>query len=131
MWPKGGGRRRKIWKASKDVWKPCNPLEIQPSRQSFVWKTLEQKTRVLEKLGKSLGGRLYSATVGSCRQRPPIELDRHSEERSCECDPGVAFVRKRRSNEAVRPAKCGLSVRKSGWPVSSKGTGRRPVRNSQ
>src|SRR3984957_6575198 len=38
-------------------------------------------------------------------------------------NPGVAFVRKRRSNEAVRPAKCGLSVRKSGWPVSSKGTG--------
>jgi hypothetical protein len=35
--------------------------------------------------------------------------------------PRVAFVRKRRSNEAVRPAKCGLSVRKSGWPVSSKG----------
>ena len=28
-------------------------------------------------------------------------------------------------------AKGGLSVWKSGWPVSSNGTGRRPVRNSQ
>jgi hypothetical protein len=46
-------------------------------------------------------------------------------------NPGVAFVRKRRSNEAVCPAKGGLSVWKGGWLVSSKGTGRRPVRNSQ
>src|ERR1700721_894271 len=46
-------------------------------------------------------------------------------------NPGGAFVRKRRSNEAVRPAKGALSVWKSGRPVSSKGTGRRPVRNSQ
>ena len=32
--------------------------------------------RILEKLGKRLGGRLYSATVGSGRQQPPIALDR-------------------------------------------------------
>jgi hypothetical protein len=30
---------------------------------------LEQNTRVLEKLGKRLGGRLYSATIGSCWRR--------------------------------------------------------------
>src|SRR5277367_2938211 len=101
------------------------------NRQSFLWKSLEQNTRVLEKLGKRLGGRLYSATVGFCHQRPPIELDRHCEERSSEATQGVALVRKRRSNEAVRPAKGGLSVWKGGWLVSSKGTGRRPVRNSQ
>src|SRR5271156_5856921 len=96
--------------------------------QSFVWKSLEQNTQVLEKLGKRLGGRLYSATVGSCYQRLPIELDRHCEERSSEAIPGVALVRKRRSSEAVRPAKGGLSVWKGGWLVSSKGTGRGPVR---
>src|SRR5271155_4945022 len=64
------------------------PIEIPQNRQRCVWKSLEQNTRVLEKLGKRLGGRLYSATVGSCQQRPPIELDRHCEERSCEATQG-------------------------------------------
>ena len=54
------------------------------NRQRFVWKGLEQNTRVLEKLGKRLEGRLYSATVGSGRQQPPIALDRQCEERSCD-----------------------------------------------
>src|SRR5271168_3137242 len=85
MRPKGGERRRKIWKASKDVWNPCNPLK---SHKTFLWKSLEQNTRVLEKLGKRLGGRLYSATFGSSHQRPQIELDRHCEGRSCEATEG-------------------------------------------
>ena len=89
-------------------------LEIPQNRQSFVWKSLEQNTRVLEKLGKRLGGRLYSAAVGSCHQRPPIERDRHCEERSCEATQGSFRTEK-----------------ESGWPVSSKGTGRRPLRNLQ
>src|SRR6202167_5542255 len=74
------------------------PLEIPQNRQSFVWKGLEQNTRVLEKLGKRLGGCLYSATVGSRRQQPPIALDRHCEERSCEATQD-SFRTERRSNE--------------------------------
>src|ERR1700678_3294142 len=124
MRPKAGGRRREIWKASKGVWKTCN-------RQRFVWKSLEQNTRVLEKLGKRLGGGLYSATVGSCHQRPPTELESSLRGATFRSNPGAALVRKRRSNEAVRPAKGDLSVWKGGWLVSSNGTSRRPVRNSQ
>ena len=59
----------------------------------------------LEKLGakhaifgeawKRLAGRLYSATVGSCRQQPPIERDRHCEEK-LRSNPGSRSSRERR-----------------------------------
>src|SRR5271168_56133 len=50
---------------TKDVWKPCNPLKSHKTAKALFGKGLEQNTRVLEKLGKRLGGRLYSATVGA------------------------------------------------------------------
>src|SRR5271170_7996009 len=111
MRPKAGGRRRKIWKASKDVWKPCNPLKSHKTAKDLF--------------GKRLGGRLYSATLAPSHQRPPIKRDRHCEERSDEATRG----------SVTRPLGCfaalGLSIRKSGRPVSSNGTGWRTVRNSQ
>src|ERR1700679_1166614 len=56
-----GRLRRKIWKASKDVWKPCNPLKSHKTAKDFFGKAWS-KTR---DSWKRLGGRLYSATVGS------------------------------------------------------------------
>jgi hypothetical protein len=40
-------------------------LKSHKTAKEFFGKSLEQNTRLLEKLGKRLGGRLYSATVGS------------------------------------------------------------------
>jgi hypothetical protein len=73
MRPKRGGRRRKIWKTSKDVWKPCNPLKSHKTAKDLFGKAWSKTRDFWEKLGKRLGGRLYSATVGSL---PPAASDR-------------------------------------------------------
>src|ERR1700722_588541 len=65
MRPKGGGPRRKIWKASKDVWNPCNPLKSHKTAKDLFGKAWSKTRDFWEKLEKRLGGRLYSATVGS------------------------------------------------------------------
>src|ERR1700722_8222371 len=130
MRQKGGGPRRKIWKASKGVWKPCNPLKSHKTTKDLFGKAWSKTREFWRSLEKALEGALF-------RHRwllPPAASNRAGSSlrgAKLRSNPRVAFVRKRRSNAAVRPAKGGLSVWKSGWPVSSKGTGRRPVRNSQ
>src|SRR6202142_2395125 len=130
MRQKRGGPRRKIWKASKGVWKPCNPLKSH--------KTAKDLSERLGAKHASFGEAWKKAwRVPLFRHRwllPPAASDRAGSSlrgAKLRSNPGVAFVRKRRSNEAVRPAKGALSVWKSGRPVSSNGTGRRPGRNSQ
>src|ERR1700692_1225979 len=130
MRPKGGGRRRKIWKASKDVWKPCNPLKSHKTAKALFGKAWSKTRGFWRSLEKGLEGAFIPPPLA-----PAISGLRSSwiviAKAKFRSNPGVAFVRKKRSNEAVRPAKGGLSVWKGGWLVSSKGTGRRPVRNSQ
>ena len=121
MRQKGGGARRKIWKASKGVWKTCNPLKSHKTAKALFGKAWSQTHEFWRSLEKGLEGAfipppLAPATSG-LRSSWIVIARSEVAKRS-----RVAFVRKRRSNEAVRPAKCGLSVRKSGWPVSSKGT---------
>src|SRR5271156_3024321 len=126
MRPKAGGRRRKIWKASKGVWKTCNSLKSHKTAKDLFGKAWSKTREFWRSLEKGLEGAFIppplAPAASGLRSRWIViarsEVAKH---------PWVAFVRKRRSNEAVRPAKGGLSV----WPVSSKGTGRRPVRNSQ
>ena len=130
MRPKEGGPRRKIWKASKDVWKACNLLKSHKIAKVLFGKAWSETREFWRSLEKGLEGAFI------LRHRwlvPPAASDRAGSSlrgAKLRSDPGVALVRKRRSNEAVRPTKGGLSVWKNGWPVSSKGTGRRPVRNS-
>src|SRR3984885_9879638 len=103
MRPKGGGPRRKIWKASKDVWNPCNPLKS------------HKTAKALEKLGAkhaSFGEAWKKAwRVPLFRHRwllPPASSDRAGSSlrgAKLRSNPRVALVRKRRSNEAVLPAK--------------------------
>ena len=130
MRPKAGGRRRKIWKASKGVWKTCNSLKSHKTAKDLFGKAWSKTREFWRNLEKAWRAPLF-------RHRwllPPAASDRAGTSlrgAKFRSNPGVAFVRKRRSNEAVRPAKGGLSVWKGGWLVSSKGTGRRPVRNSQ
>src|SRR5277367_3872182 len=68
-----GRMNEKNLEGIKGLWKPCNPLKSHKTAKDFFGKSLEQNTRLLEKLGKRLGGRLYSAIVGSL---PPTASDR-------------------------------------------------------
>src|ERR1700734_3072063 len=123
MRPKGGGYRRKIWKASKDVWKPCNPLKFHKTAKALfgkAWSETREFWRSLEKVLEDAFIPPPLAPAASGLRSSGIVIAGSEVAKQ----PRVAFVRKRRSNEAVRPAKCGLSVWKGGWPHSSKGTGR-------
>ena len=56
MRPKGGRRRRNLWKASTFHLELLQTLEIPQNRQSFLWKCLEKTSANLEKFGNKLGG---------------------------------------------------------------------------
>src|SRR3984885_15927342 len=104
MRQKGGGRRRKIWKASNGVWKPCNPLKSHKTAKDLFGKAWSKTREFWRSLEKSLEGAfippsLAPATSGLRSSWIVIarsEVPKH---------PRRYFVRKRRSNEAVRPAK--------------------------
>ena len=69
MRPKGGDRGRKIWTASKDVWKPCNPLKSPKTAKALFGKAWSKTREFWRSLEKSLGGavippRLLPPTVG-------------------------------------------------------------------
>src|SRR5271156_6431797 len=131
MRPKGGGPRRKIWKASKDVWKPCNPLKSHKTAKALFGKAWSKTREFWRSLEKGLEGAFIPSPLAPSHQRPSDRAGSSLRRAKLRSNRGLAFIRKGRSNEAVRPAKGGLSVWKSGWPVSSKRTGRRPARNSQ
>src|ERR1700689_1187552 len=97
---KKGGRRRKIWKVPKDVWKPCNPLKSHKTAKDLFGKAWSETRDFWRNLEKGLQGAFIPPPLAPSRQRPPIERDRHCEERL------------RSNQEAVRPAKGGLGVEK-------------------
>src|ERR1700678_4031571 len=99
MRPKAGGRRRKIWKVSKGVWKPCNPLKSHKPAKALFGKAWSKTREFWKSLEKGLGAPLFrhrsllppasSERAGSSLRGPKLRSN-----------PRVAFVRKRRSNEA-------------------------------
>jgi hypothetical protein len=100
---------------------PCNPLKSHKTAKALFGKAWSKTREFWRSLEKSLEGAFIPpplAPAASGLRSSWIVIARSEVAKRSR----VAFVRKRRSNEAVRPAKCGLSVRKSGWPVSSKGT---------
>src|SRR5580700_3510947 len=56
MRPKGGGPRRKIWKASKDVWNPCNPLKSHKTAKALFGKAWSGTRGFWRSLEKGLEG---------------------------------------------------------------------------
>src|ERR1700720_4888255 len=101
MRPERGGRRRKIWKPSKDVWKPCNPLKFHKTAKDFFGKAWSKTRDFWRSLEKGLESAFIPPPLAPSHQRPPIERDRHC------C-------------ASRSSAKSGPSIRKSGRPVSSK-----------
>ena len=84
MRPKRGGRRGKSWKASKDVWKACNPLQFHKTAKDFFGKAWSKTRDFWRSLEKGLEGAFIPPPLAPSHQRPPIKRDRHCEERSCE-----------------------------------------------
>src|ERR1700752_5526350 len=56
MRPKGGGYRRKICKASKDVSKPCNPLKSHKTAKALFGKAWSETREFWRSLEKGLEG---------------------------------------------------------------------------
>src|ERR1700683_331156 len=127
MRQKGGGPRRKIWKASKGVWKPCNPLKSHTNAKDLFGKAWSKTREFWRSLEKGLEGAFIppplAPAASSLRSRWMVIARSEVAKQP--------RVGKRRSNADVCSAKGGLSEWKSGGAVSSKVTGRRPVRNSQ
>src|SRR5271167_461100 len=53
-----GGRRRKIWKASKYVWNPCNPLKSYKTAKALFGKAWSKTREFWRSLEKGLEGAL-------------------------------------------------------------------------
>src|SRR6202050_4618364 len=86
-----GRLKRKIWKASKDVWKPCNPLKSHKTAKDFFGKARSKTRDFWRSLEKILEGAFIPPPLApSHSPAAPIKRDRHCEERSDEANPGVA-----------------------------------------
>src|ERR1700753_3618418 len=57
---KRGGPRRKIWKASKGVWKPCNPLKSHKTAKDLFGKAWSKTREFWRSLEKGLEGAFIS-----------------------------------------------------------------------
>src|SRR3984957_1556325 len=68
-----GCRRRKIWKASKDVWKPCNPLKSHKTAKDFFGKAWSETRDFWRSLEKGLEGAFIPPPLAPSHQRPPIK----------------------------------------------------------
>ena len=79
-----GRLKEKIWKASKDVWKPCNPLKFHKIAKDLFGKAWSKTRDFWRSLEKGLEGAFIPPSLAPSHQRPPIERDRHCEERSDE-----------------------------------------------
>ena len=105
---KRGGPRRKIWKASKGVWKPCNPLKSHKTAKDLFgkawsktrefWRSLEKAWRAplfrhrwllppaaSDRAGLSLRGASSKQPRGSFRTERRSKRSRSSRERRPEC----------------------------------------------
>jgi hypothetical protein len=125
-----GRLKRKNLEGIKDVWKACNPLKSHKTAKDFFGEAWSKTRDFWRSLEKGLEGAFIPPLLAPSHQGPPIERDSHCEERSDETTRGVSVTRHLGcAAPVVRPRKA--LIRKSTRPVSSKGTRRRMVRNSQ
>ena len=103
MQPKEGARGEKIWKRTLWVWSPCKPLKYLKTAKALFGKAWSETREFWRSLEKVLEGAFIppplAPAAGGLRSSG-IVIARSEVAKQ----PRVAFVRKRRSNEAVRPA---------------------------
>src|ERR1700720_4599450 len=108
---------------------PCNPLKSHKIAKEFFGKAWSKTRDFWRSLEKGLEGAFIPPPLAPSHQRPPIKRDRHCEERSDEATGAQRHAAPGWLRCATRSsAKSGLSIRKSGRPVSSNGIGWRTVR---
>src|SRR5277367_4835534 len=83
-----GRLKEKIWTASRDVCKPCNPLKSHKTAKDFFGKAWSITRDFWRSLEKGLEGAIIPPPLAPSHQRPPIERDRHREERRDEATRG-------------------------------------------
>ena len=83
-----GRMNEKNLEGIKDVWKPCNPLKSHKTAKDLFGKAWSKTRDFWRSLEKGLEGAFIPPPLAPGHQRPPIELDRHCEERSCEAIQG-------------------------------------------
>src|ERR1700739_1284735 len=105
MRQKGGGPRRKIWKASKGVWKPCNLLKSHKTAKDLFGKAWSKTREFWRSLEKGLEGAFIPPPLAPATSGLRSSWIVIAKSEVPEATQGVAFVRKRRSNEAVCPRK--------------------------
>src|ERR1700758_1708252 len=69
---KGATEGEKIWKASKDVWKPCNPLKSHKTAKALFGKAWSQTRHFWRSLEKAWEGAFIPPRLLS----PPTASDR-------------------------------------------------------
>src|SRR5277367_6620067 len=67
-----GRLKEKIWKASKDVWKPCNPLKSHKTAKDFFGKAWSKTRDFWRSLEKGLEGAFIPPPLASL---PPAASD--------------------------------------------------------
>src|ERR1700733_7734396 len=85
---KVGRPERKIWKASKGVWKTCNPLKSHKTAKDLFGKAWSKTREFWRSLEKGLEGAFIPPPLAPGASGLRIELDRHCEERSSEAIQG-------------------------------------------
>src|ERR1700691_167265 len=83
-----GRPERKIWKASKGVWKTCNPLKSHKTAKDLFGKAWSKTREFWRSLEKGLEGAFIPPPLAPAHKRPPLERDRHCEERGDEATRG-------------------------------------------
>src|SRR6204780_4378381 len=89
MRQKGGGPRRKIWKASKGVWKPCNPLKSHKTAKDLFGKAWSKTREFWRSLEKGLEGAFIPPNVVSRERRLAMSVLEVALKRSCVGPHGV------------------------------------------
>src|ERR1700684_4000926 len=85
---KRGRPEAKNLEASKDVWKPCNPLKLHKTAKDLFGKAWSKTRDFWRSLEKGLEGAFIPPPLAPSHQRPPTKRDRHCEERSDETTRG-------------------------------------------
>src|ERR1700684_1658480 len=85
---KRGRPEAKNLEASKDVWKPCNPLKSHKTAKDLFGKAWSKTRDFWRSLEKVLEGAFIPPSLAPNPRRPPIKRDRHCEERSDEATRG-------------------------------------------
>src|ERR1700722_17253972 len=90
MRPKRGSSWGKIWKASKDVWEPCNPLKFHKTAKDFFGKAWSKTRDFWRSLENGLEGAFNSPPLPPSQPAPSDQAGSTLRGSKRQSNPGVA-----------------------------------------